>query len=156
VTDVVNVFEVEPEYRDDAPPAYARGGVQIGPLVGGGLLGASVYELPSGVSTCPYHYEYGREEWLVVLEGRPTLRTPGGERDLDVGDTVCFPEGPAGAHKVTNAGAETARVTIFSTKGMPVVFVYPDSDKIAIGTANPADYVMVRRSAQVDYFDGEV
>jgi uncharacterized cupin superfamily protein len=156
VREPANVFEIEPEYRDDAPPAYARGGVQIGPLVGGALLGASVYELPPGVSTCPYHYEYGREEWLLVLAGRPMLRTPEGERELEAGDVACLPEGPAGAHKVTNAGAETTRVLIFSTKGMPVVYVYPDSDKIGVGTANPDDYVMVRRSAQVDYFDGEV
>ena len=27
---------------------------------------------------CPYHYEYGEEEWLLVVEGRPTVRTPEG------------------------------------------------------------------------------
>jgi uncharacterized cupin superfamily protein len=154
VREPANVFDVEPAYPDHAPPAYARGGVQIGPLVGGALLGASVYELPPGVSTCPYHYEYGREEWLLVLAGRPTLRTPDGERELEAGDVACLPEGPAGAHKVTNANAQTARVMIFSTKGMPAVVVYPDSDKIGFWTAD--DYVMVRRSSQVGYFDGEV
>ena len=153
---MINVFEVEPAYREGAPGPYARGAAQIGPLVGGVLLGASVYELPPGVSVCPYHYEYGREEWLLVLAGRPTLRTPVGERELGPGDTVCFPEGPAGAHKVTNHGAEKARVMIVSTKQMPVVFVYPDSEKVGVGVANPDDYVMVRRSSHVDYFDGEV
>jgi uncharacterized cupin superfamily protein len=153
---VTNVFDVEPAYREGAPRAYARGAVQIAPLVGGSLLGATVYELPSGVSVCPYHYEYGREEWLLVLAGRPTLRTPEGEEELAPGDVVCFPEGPAGAHKVTNRGDQRARVMLLSTKQMPVVFVYPDSDKIGVGVPNPDDYVMVRRSSQVDYFDGEV
>jgi uncharacterized cupin superfamily protein len=153
---MINVFDVEPAYRDGAPLAYARGAVQIGPLVGASLLGASVYELPAGVSVCPYHYEYGREEWLLVLAGRPTLRMPEEERELGPGDVVCFREGRAGAHKVTNRGDDTARVMIFSTKQMPVVFVYPDSDKLAVGVGNPDDYLIVRRSSGVDYFDGEV
>jgi uncharacterized cupin superfamily protein len=153
---VINVFAVEPDYRDGAPAPYARGGVQIGPLVGGRLLGASVYELPPDVSVSPYHYEYGREEWLLVLAGTAVVRTPEGEQEFAPGDVICFREGPAGAHKVTNRGEEPARVMIFSTKGMPVVFVYPDSDKIGVGVPNPDDYVMVRRSSHVDYFDGEV
>src|SRR5439155_12347310 len=37
-----------------------------------------------------YHYEYD-DEWLIVLEGRPTVRHPGGEEELDPGDIVCFP-----------------------------------------------------------------
>jgi hypothetical protein len=45
---------------------------------------------------------------------------------------------------------------IFSTTQLPVVWVYPDSDKVGVGVGNPDDYVMVRRSSQVEYFDGEV
>jgi uncharacterized cupin superfamily protein len=99
--------------------------------------------------------EYGREEWLVVLAGRPTVRVPDEERELEAGDVVCFPEGPAGAHKVTNRGSEAARVMLISTKQMPVVFVYPDSDKLAVGVPNANDYLVVRRSSGVGYFDGE-
>jgi uncharacterized cupin superfamily protein len=156
VSEPTNVFEVEPSYRDENPPAYRRGDVELAPLIGGALLGASVYELRLGVSTFPYHYEYGNEEWLLVLAGRPTLRTPEGERELQPGDVACFPEGSAGAHKVTNAGTETARVMILSTKNRTAVAVYPDSDRIGIWTANPGDNVMVRRSSNVEYFDGEV
>jgi uncharacterized cupin superfamily protein len=152
---VTNVFDAEAGYREGVPEAYARGRVQVGPLIGAEQLGATVYELPPGTSVCPYHYEYGREEWLLVLEGRPTVRVPDEERELEPGDVVCFPEGPAGAHKVTNRGGETARVMILSTKQMPVVFVYPDSDKLAVGVPNPDDYLVVQRSSGVDYFDGE-
>jgi hypothetical protein len=37
-------------------------------------LGASVYELPAGEWTFPYHYHHGVEEWLYVAAGAPTLR----------------------------------------------------------------------------------
>ena len=47
--------------------------------VAGESLGASLYELPPGQRTFPYHYELGNDELPVVVSGRPTLRTPDGE-----------------------------------------------------------------------------
>ena len=67
-------------------------------------IGASLYELPDGERTYPYHFHNAMEEWLVVLDGTPTLREPDGERVLRRGDVVCFPTGPEGAHQVTRAG----------------------------------------------------
>lgn len=32
-------------------------------------LGASIYELPDGESTFPYHYHHGVEEWIYVIAG---------------------------------------------------------------------------------------
>ncbi len=73
-------------------------------------LGASVYELPEGQWTFPYHYHHGVEEWVYVVAGAPTLRDPTGERVLAPGDLVCFPSGPDGAHAVRGPG----RVVMFS------------------------------------------
>ena len=56
----------------------------------GGMLGASVYELPPD-GYAVYHFHHGSEELLIVLRGRPTLRTPDGERQLDEGEAVYFP-----------------------------------------------------------------
>lgn len=56
-------------------------------------LGASLYELAPGETTFPYHYELGNDELLVVVAGRPTLRDPDGERELQPGDCVLFPVG---------------------------------------------------------------
>src|ERR1044072_9125059 len=99
---------------------------RFGILSGPRRIGGSVYELPPGQSVCPYHYEFGDEEWLIGLEGRPTIRHPGGEDELAPGDTVCFPEGPAGGPKVFNQGDLTARVLMLSTRRLPSVAVYPD------------------------------
>ena len=52
----------------------------------------------------PYHFHHGMEEWLLVVDGTPTLRTPDGERELRRGDVVCFPPGPDGAHQVRGPG----------------------------------------------------
>jgi uncharacterized cupin superfamily protein len=151
----VNLFSAELARDADDPPGYEAGYVRLGPLLDATKIGATIYELGPGQSNCPYHYEYGCEEWLLVVEGRPTIRHPGGEDELEPGDLVCFPEGPEGAHKVTNGTEESVRVMILSTKGDPAAAVYPDSDKIGIWTGNDADQLIVRRESGVDYWDRE-
>ncbi|HEX4932986.1 MAG TPA: cupin domain-containing protein, partial [Gemmatimonadaceae bacterium] len=108
-----------------------------------------------GTSICPYHYEYGDEEWLVVLEGTASVRHPDGQDALARGDVVCFPAGPAGAHKVTNRSGERLRVLMLSSKSPVSVAVYPDSDKIGVFPGNEGDTVMFRRDSGVGYWDGE-
>lgn len=151
----VNLFSAQLARDADDPPGYEAGYVRLGPLLEATRVGATIYELGPGQSNCPYHYEYGCEEWLLVVEGRPTIRHPGGEDELGPGDLVCFPEGPEGAHKVTNGTEESVRVMILSTKGDPAAAVYPDSDKIGIWTGNDADQLIVRRESGVDYWDRE-
>jgi uncharacterized cupin superfamily protein len=89
-----------------------------------------------------------------VLAGRPTLRHPEGEDELEPGDVVLFPIGPEGAHKLTNRGEAPARVLFLSTKRRPGVAVYPDSDKIGLWPEDARDEIIVRRES-VDYWDGE-
>ena len=120
----------------------------------GDLLGASLYELEPGQRTFPYHYEYGNEEWLLCVSGRPTLRTPDGERELREGELVRFPEGPAGAHQIANGTDERVRVLIVSTLVTPDMAVYPDSDKIGAWSGGD-EWGLFPRSAAVDYFEGE-
>jgi uncharacterized cupin superfamily protein len=151
----INLFTQTFEYDPEDPAGYHSGMARFGPAIGAAKLGGSVYELPAGQSICPYHYEHGDEEWLIVLSGQATVRHPAGEELLEPGDTVCFPAGPAGAHKVTNTGAEMARVLMLSTMNLPSVAAYPDSDKIGVFTADGSDDVMVRRGQSVDYWDGE-
>jgi uncharacterized cupin superfamily protein len=92
------------------------------------------------------------EEWLLVLVGSPTVRTPAGEQTLRRGDVLCFPPGRDGAHTVTGPG----RVLIFSTGGETSVSVYPDSDKIgARPQGDDSDWLDFRRRDAVDYWEGE-
>ena len=62
-----------------------------------------------------------------------------------------LPEGPEGAHKVTNRHAEAARIVILSTKNEPAISVYPDSNKV--GAWPPGK--LFRLDDAVDYLEGE-
>ena len=123
--------------------------------VAGEQLGASLYELPAGQATWPYHYELGNDELLLVVSGRPTLRDPNGERELEPGDCFLFPSGPAGAHEIINRTNEVVRVLIASNFAMPRPAVQVDADKMMIrwGT-EPEDSQWFRRSDAADYWEG--
>jgi uncharacterized cupin superfamily protein len=150
-----NLHDAPAEFDEADPEGYRAGMRRVGKEIGARLIGGTIYELPPGQSACAYHYEYGNEEWAVVLAGRPTLRHPGGEEELAPGDAVCFPPGPGGAHKLTNRSEEPARVLMLSTQHDPAVVVYPDSDKIGIWPGEPGDNLLVRRESRVDYWDRE-
>ncbi len=153
----VNIASSEFRYDSDDPPGYRSGMLRLGEQVGASRLGASVYELPPGQAVCPYHYEYGEEEWLLVLEGRPSVRHPQGVDRLEPWDVVCFPMGPEGAHAVRNDTDETVRVLMFSNVTYPGATAYPDSDKVGIWTGGDRSEDMITtRSSAVDYWFGEM
>lgn len=108
---------------------WSGGGVLAKPLPRGPGLGATLYELDPG-DFVVYHFHHSWEELLVVLRGRPTLRTPEGERELEEGAVVHFPVGPAGAHALRNETGEKVRFLMASTLQTPEVCEYPDLKKI--------------------------
>lgn len=146
---VVNAPTVEVMAKTEAPPGYHTRYRQLGPLLGGEMLGATVYELDPGERNGPYHYELGNEECLLVLDGTPTLRHPDGRDVLEVGDMVVFSEGPDGAHQLINESKAVARVLILSTMREPYGCAYPDSAKLSTlgGVFRLAD--------AVNYWNGE-
>ncbi len=151
----LNIASPEFEYDGEDPEGFRAGIARLGKILGAVESGISVYELPPGQALCPYHYEVGEEEWLLVLAGRPTLRHPEGSERLDAWDVACFPRGPGGAHGIRNETDEAVRVLMFSTVVVPTATVYPDSDKVGIWTGDPETDVLVRRESAVDYYDGE-
>ena len=147
--------------QDQGPFRWRR--ARVGHQAGARELGASVFELPPGASTFPLHAHHANEEFLVVLAGRPTLRTADGERALTEGDVVSFPTGRAGAHRIDNRTDVPARVLIVSTMIGPDVVEHLDSEKLyarsyAPGADRPPDAVdvMVKREDTRDFFEGEL
>jgi uncharacterized cupin superfamily protein len=106
------------------------GGLSTRLVPGGGpLLGATVYELERG-NFMIYHAHHGSEELLIVLRGRPTLRTPDGERVLEEGEVVHFAPGPDGAHGLRNDTDEPVRYVVAGTRVSPEVVEYPDLGQV--------------------------
>jgi len=126
----------------------------------GNTLGMSVYELLPGQTQCPYHFHHGNEELILVLQGRPTLRTPDGEEQLEPGDAVHFPKGAAGAHQVINRAEEPARYVVADAHVSPELIEYPDTGKILTMARTESQrggpiWTVHRLDDAVDYFDGE-
>jgi uncharacterized cupin superfamily protein len=151
----VNIADPPFEHDPEDPEGFRAGMFRFGRNVGAKETGMSVYELPPGQAICPYHYEYGEDEWVLALEGRPSVRTPEATEELEPFDVVFFPKGPEGAHQIRNDSDTTARVVMWSTIVYPSATAYPDSDKVAVWTGDRAEDLIVERSSKVAYFHGE-
>jgi uncharacterized cupin superfamily protein len=139
-------------------PGFLCRRARLGRQVGANRLGLSLWEIPPGQAAFPYHYHLTEEELMVVLEGRPSLRTPAGWRELEPGDVVGFPRGEDGVHQVANRTDETVRFLAFSTNGEPDVVIQPDSSKVGAFERLPEGGGLrkwFRLEDEAGYFDGE-
>jgi uncharacterized cupin superfamily protein len=127
----------------------------VGHRIGGELIGASLYELDAGDRLWPYHTHHANEEWLIVVQGEPTLRTDQDEQVLSEGDVVCFPRGKEGAHQVINRTDRAIRVLMLSTLIAPDIVEYLDSGKIGARSANGERIMLSRPGPMLDYWEGE-
>jgi uncharacterized cupin superfamily protein len=153
-----NVFD--PRLEDEGPEGFRCRSAQVGKQSGGERLGASLYEVDPGNATYPYHYHFANEELLIVMRGRPHLRTPDGWRQLQEGEVVAFPVGPSGAHQVVNRTDEPVRFLVVSEMRSPEIAVYPDSNKIgarehAPGSGKEGMRPNFLADDAVDYWHGE-
>jgi uncharacterized cupin superfamily protein len=131
---------------------------RIGRQAGAERLGLSLWEVEPGQAAYPYHAHLTEEELVIVLEGRPSLRTPEGRRDLEPGEVVSFPRGEQGAHQIANRSDATVRFLAFSTSGEPDVVLQPDSGKVGAFERRPDGgglRVWFRRDDAVGYYEGE-
>jgi uncharacterized cupin superfamily protein len=114
-----------------------------------------MYELEPGDRLWPYHTHHANEEWVIVLRGRPTLRTPGGEQQLSEGDVVAFPRGKEGAHQISNATDAPIRVLMLSTLLQPDIVEYLDTGKIGARSVAGEHILLARPGPDLDYWEGE-
>jgi uncharacterized cupin superfamily protein len=152
----VSLGDVEIAHDASDPEGYRAGMARLGGTLGAQDTGATLYELTPGQALCPYHFEYGEEEWLLVLAGHPTVRTPEGLEQLAPHDLAFFPPGPEGAHQVRNDSDAPVRVLMWSSVRWPAASGYPDSDKVGVFVNDPAHDGLFRRSSAVEYYDGEI
>ena len=147
---------LSPEWEAELPGLR---GVRVGAAAGAQKLGATLYEVEPGGRVSPLHIHHANEEMLFVIAGRPTLRTPDSERELEPGEVVAFLSGRRGAHQVLNRSGEPARVLIVSTMIYPEVAEHPDSGKVLAVTGRPdetaAMVLAFRKDDAVPVVEGE-
>jgi uncharacterized cupin superfamily protein len=113
------------EWGEQGEDWSGGGGLQKRLVPRGPALGATLYELGPG-NFMIFHFHHGSEELLVVLRGRPTLRSFEGKRELEEGEVVHFPTGPEGAHEIRNDTDEPVRYVVAGIRVSPEVVEYPD------------------------------
>jgi uncharacterized cupin superfamily protein len=151
-------------YSDEWQSEIARGafsvrGARLGLQAGAMRIGLTVYELDRGKRNVPYHAHLGVEEMLIVIRGRPTLRSPSGEKDLEEGAVIVFPPGRDGAHQLINRSDKLVRYLMLSSKSPADLIEYPDSGKISaqageFGTEGAIAYMLFTKD-EAGYFEGE-
>jgi uncharacterized cupin superfamily protein len=156
---VASVFD--PEFGDgEDRPGFTCRRARIGWQAGSERLGASLYELPPGQASFPYHWHAANEELLIVLSGQPSLRSPTGWRELAEGEVVAFRAGENGAHQIVNRGQEPTTFFVLSTMIAPEITEYPDTGKIgalerAPGARGSGGQRFFKPGDVTDYWEGE-
>jgi len=135
--------------------AWRISGAVVGRRIGAELIGAGLYEIGPGSKLWPYHTHHLNEEWVIVLRGEPTLRTPEGEQQLREGDVVAFPRGKNGAHQIRNGTDAPIRVLMLSSMVPGEIIEYLDTGKILAKDANDDDVMFARPGPEVEYWEGE-
>ena len=149
----------DPNWKErGGPPGFRAQRARIGYELGAETVGASLWKLPPGEAAYPFHFHYSDEEIVIVLSGRPSLRTPAGVRQLEEGEAVRFELGEAGAHQLFNPTDGEVRFLAVSSHGRPDIVVYPDSNKISASERTPDGeglHTFFDLGSEVDYWQGE-
>jgi uncharacterized cupin superfamily protein len=130
---------------------------RLGRQAGSEKLGLSLWELPPGEAAYPFHFHLAEEEIVVLLEGRPSLRTPDGWREMEDGEVTCFQVGEEGAHQIVNRTDAPVRFLALSNQ-QPDVVVRPDSRSLSVFERRPGGGGLSQHFSMDDsvgYFDFE-
>ncbi len=138
-------------------PGFSCLRARIGRQLGSQKLGVSLFEVPPGEAAYPYHFHLAEEEVIVVLAGRPSLRTPEGWRELEEGAVMSFLVGEGGAHQLVNRTDEPIRFLAFSNQ-QPDIVIRPDSGTLSVAERRPDGdgvHYHFRAEDAVGYIEGE-
>ncbi|RQG96473.1 cupin domain-containing protein [Natrarchaeobius chitinivorans] len=110
---------------------------QLADAVDADDIGCSLYELPPGERSWPYHYHTANEEAVFVLDGEGVLRREDGEKPLEAGDYVALPANEDGSHQIRNESEKPLRYLMVSTMTEPDITIYPEMGKFGVFAGAP-------------------
>ena len=134
---VVNVDEIK--VREISQGRHRMRLRSMGRRAGSQALGAALTEVPPGAVSFPCHYHCGNEEAIYVLSGTGLARIGEERVRVRAGDWVALPPGARHAHQMLNDGSEPLTYLCVSTMSSTDVVIYPDSNKVNVFGAEPAD-----------------
>jgi uncharacterized cupin superfamily protein len=144
-----------PDFNDSrGQPGFKARRAKVGHQAGALKTGLSYWEVEPGEAAYPYHAHLTEEEIIVVVDGRPSLRTAGGWRELEPGEVVVFATGEDGAHQLVNKTDEIVRFLAFSNSGDPEIVIQVDAGKYGIRDGGSQTTEWFRREDAVGYFEG--
>jgi uncharacterized cupin superfamily protein len=127
-------------------------------------LVVSIYEVPPGKVSWPFHYHAANEEVFLILEGEGELRTLNQRIQVKAGDFMRFPPGKNGAHQLKNTSQQLLRYMDIGTAIHPDITVMPDSNKIGVMAGSAPSQSKAKRyisrffkiNTETDFFADEI
>lgn len=102
----------------------------LGDLFGLRNFGVNLTRLPPGAISALHHTHSRQDEFIYIVEGRPTLVTDTGETELEPGKCAGFPAGGAAHHLQNRTDTDVLYLEIGDRSGGDEVF-YPRDDLAA-------------------------
>jgi len=152
---VMTTMEGKSGFPEDHPLSLgaAGGGVMTGPAhhflhaadlvlaIGCSLTAHFMHvTLPPGTWSSQRHWHSGEDEFVYILEGRPTLVTDDGRTPLAPGMCAGFPAGEANGHHLVNDTDVTATYLEVGTRRKGDNVDYPDIDMQIRGRGTGGTY----------------
>ena len=100
----------------------------LGDLFGLKNFGVNITRIAPGGISALRHWHRTQDEFIFVLQGRPTLVTEGGETQLEPGMCAGFRAGDANGHQIANRTAEEVVYLEVGDRSPGDAATYPDDD----------------------------
>lgn len=100
----------------------------LGDLFGLTNFGVNLTSLRPGAVSALRHAHSRQDEWIYVLEGKPTLVTNSGDTELSPGMCMGFKAGTGDAHHLINRTTETVTYLEVGDRTPHDEGTYPDDD----------------------------
>ena len=115
-----------------------------------------MYEVESGNKQGPYHTHHANEEWVIVLRGEPTLRTPTrASKCCARGTWSPFPAARRARTQIRNDTDAPIRVLMLSTLIAPDIVEYLDTGKIGARSVAGDRIMFARPGPELEYWEDE-
>jgi uncharacterized cupin superfamily protein len=136
---LINAAEA-PTHADASGEHFAYSMTELAAQLDARAIGANITRVPPGKAAFPFHHHYANEEHFFVLSGSGVLRWGSGTYAVKQHDYIVnLPGGPEHGHQLINTGAEDLVYLAISTRALPEVVGYPDSDKTGVRTVMTRD-----------------